>query len=296
MTPKKSILKKLDKNERVTIVTAPLEQYSGFPEFIDDLYQNADYPFELIVIEGNSPDNIKAALERQRKYYQNIKIIYSLAVPLAGAAFNLAIPHVRTNLVLFLANNANLKKGWLKSITNQFANRPSDKAYINISCQKKTGDSLSLELRDDQIQSICPCGFMITMSALKTIGEFNDSLSLPALGVDYGMRAKQKEVIELNNPIELLESIDSQSITKKQDMELFDLQWNKDRLATSIQYLEKTWGLQLDKARLLSQTEPLLPQKQQAKTPVLQMQASLQSAFHSARMNIKYLIHSFTSL
>ena len=86
-------------HESVTILLAPLDQYSAFPGAVDAILKETRLPFELIIIEGNAPESVRLKLERRKKQHKNIKIIYSAHRPRLAEAFNLGLPHIRTDLL-----------------------------------------------------------------------------------------------------------------------------------------------------------------------------------------------------
>src|SRR5258708_4776716 len=102
--------------EKVTIVMAPLEQYSIFPKAIDVLFKNTHHPFELIVIEGNAPDPVRHSLEKKKKRHENIRILYTAHAPRMAESYNLSLIHIRTRYAFFMHNNIRVTSGWLTNL------------------------------------------------------------------------------------------------------------------------------------------------------------------------------------
>ncbi|MBK7363169.1 MAG: glycosyltransferase [Micavibrio sp.] len=102
--------------DRVTIVMVAHEDYSSFPKAIDKFYENTDYPFDLLVVEGQAPHAIQTALEKRAKLYKNMRILYTHHTPLLNEAYNVAIAHARSPLVFFTDNRLVPEKGWLSDL------------------------------------------------------------------------------------------------------------------------------------------------------------------------------------
>ena len=99
---------------KVTIVVSPRERFSFSRESLESIYEHTTVPFQLIYIDGNSPNPIKKYLQEksQEKGFTLIRTDYYLA---PNQARNLAIPHVDTEYLLFVDNDVLVSRGWLKS-------------------------------------------------------------------------------------------------------------------------------------------------------------------------------------
>src|SRR3989338_3679305 len=137
--------KSISSQERVTIVMVPYEQYSSFPRAIDSIYQHTDYPFELIVVEGNAPNSVKTAIERRTQYRKNAKIIYTNHSPLAGEARNLARPHIRTSRVFFMDNDVRVTACWLSNMGKLSDANNASMVCPAISNTSEPADTLSID-------------------------------------------------------------------------------------------------------------------------------------------------------
>ncbi|MEA5594579.1 glycosyltransferase family 2 protein [Rivularia sp. UHCC 0363] len=100
---------------KVTIVVSPRERFSFSRESLESIYENTTVPFQLIYVDGNSPNQIKKYLQEksQEKGFQLIRTDYYLA---PNQARNLAIPHVDTEYLLFVDNDVLVSRGWLKTL------------------------------------------------------------------------------------------------------------------------------------------------------------------------------------
>lgn len=100
---------------RVTIVVSPRERFSYSQESLESLYKNTDIPFELIYIDGNSPDHIRHYLEKQSKE-KAFKLVRTNHYLRPNQARNLSLPHVKTDYVVFVDNDLIVEPNWLQAL------------------------------------------------------------------------------------------------------------------------------------------------------------------------------------
>ena len=101
----------------VTIIVAPRERFSYTRESLESVYQNTQYPFKLIYVDGNSPSDIRRYLEEQarEKKFELIRTEYYLS---PNHARNLGLGQVNSKYVVFLDNDVIVTPGWLKTLVN----------------------------------------------------------------------------------------------------------------------------------------------------------------------------------
>jgi GT2 family glycosyltransferase len=101
----------------VTIIVAPRERFSYSRESLESIYENTEYPFQLIYIDGNSPSDIRRYLEEQarEKKFQLIRTDYYLS---PNHARNIGLRQVNSKYVVFLDNDVIVTPGWLKTLVN----------------------------------------------------------------------------------------------------------------------------------------------------------------------------------
>jgi len=104
-------------NPEVTIIVAPRERFSYTRESLESIYQNTEYPFKLIYVDGNSPSDIRRYLEEQarEKKFQLIRTDYYLS---PNRARNLGLRQVNSKYVVFLDNDVIVTPDWLKTLVN----------------------------------------------------------------------------------------------------------------------------------------------------------------------------------
>ncbi|MCV3214484.1 glycosyltransferase [Plectonema radiosum NIES-515] len=101
----------------VTIIVAPRERFSYTRESLESIYENTEYPFKLIYVDGNSPSDIRRYLEEQarEKKFQLIRTDYYLS---PNHARNIGLGQVNSKYVVFLDNDVIVTPGWLKALVN----------------------------------------------------------------------------------------------------------------------------------------------------------------------------------
>lgn len=111
---------------QVTIVIVPRERFSLTQASLESLYQNTQYPFKLVYIDGNSPPKVRSYLEKESKErdFEIIRKDYYLS---PNHARNIGLKNVDTKYILFCDNDVILELGWLKAL---------------VTCAEETGASV----------------------------------------------------------------------------------------------------------------------------------------------------------
>jgi GT2 family glycosyltransferase len=102
-------------NPEVTIIVVPRERFSYTRESLESIYENTEYPFQLIYVDGGSPPHIKEYLQAQatEKQFQLIRTNCYLS---PNHARNLGLCRVSTKYVVFVDNDVIVTPGWLQSL------------------------------------------------------------------------------------------------------------------------------------------------------------------------------------
>lgn len=101
----------------VTIIVSPRERFSCTHEALESIYEHTDYPFQLIYIDGGSPNHIKnyLAAQAQQKQFQLIRTDHYLS---PNHARNLGLRQVNSKYVVFIDNDVVVTPGWLKPLVD----------------------------------------------------------------------------------------------------------------------------------------------------------------------------------
>ncbi|EAZ92859.1 glycosyltransferase family 2 protein [Crocosphaera chwakensis] len=100
---------------KVTIVVVPRERFSCSEESLESIYEHTTIPFNLIYVDGNSPEKIRNYLKQQSedKQFKLLRIDHYLT---PNQARNLGLSHVKTPYLVFIDNDVIVSKGWLKAL------------------------------------------------------------------------------------------------------------------------------------------------------------------------------------
>jgi GT2 family glycosyltransferase len=104
----------------VTIIVVPRERFSYTRESLESIYENTDYPFKLIYVDGASPSHVRDYLvakanEKSDKEFQLIRTEHYLS---PNHARNLGLREVTSKYVVFIDNDVVVTPGWLKAMVD----------------------------------------------------------------------------------------------------------------------------------------------------------------------------------
>ncbi len=101
----------------VTIVVVPRERFSYTRESLESIYENTDYPFKLIYVDGGSPVDIKNYLQAKaaEKQFQLIRTDHYLS---PNHARNIGLRQVNSKYVVFMDNDVAVTPGWLQALVD----------------------------------------------------------------------------------------------------------------------------------------------------------------------------------
>ncbi|MDH3591543.1 MAG: glycosyltransferase [Planctomycetota bacterium] len=98
-----------------TIVVVPRERFSATRASLESIYEHTRHPFELVYVDGGSPDRIKAYLSRASRE-RGFALVRSSCILTPNEARNLGVSHVDTRYVVFLDNDVTVSPGWLERL------------------------------------------------------------------------------------------------------------------------------------------------------------------------------------
>ena len=112
----------MDKQALVSFITVNYNQLELTLELIASIYEYADVPFEIIVVDNHSNISPKSTIER---IYPNVRVIVSGVNRGFAGGNNLGIKISKGDFLFFINNDAVLTKGAVKKILNSFQNAPT---------------------------------------------------------------------------------------------------------------------------------------------------------------------------
>jgi len=100
---------------QVTIVVVPRERFSFAQRSLNNIYENTDFPFDLIYIDAGGPASLRTFLaeESQRRGFRLISTDRYLS---PNQARNLGWREVKSKYTVFIDNDALVKPGWLEAL------------------------------------------------------------------------------------------------------------------------------------------------------------------------------------
>ena len=102
---------------KVTLIVVPRERFSYTRESLESIYQHTKHPFELIYVDGNSPEKTQKYLAEQAKAKQ-FKLIRTENYLAPNQARNIGLKHAETEYIVFVDNDIHVAPGWLEKLVN----------------------------------------------------------------------------------------------------------------------------------------------------------------------------------
>lgn len=99
----------------VTIVVVPRERFSYTRQSLESIYEHTQVPFELVYVDGNSPNPIREYLEEQSKIKQ-FRLIRTDVYLSPNHARNIGLAEVNTPYLVFADNDVMVSPGWLEKL------------------------------------------------------------------------------------------------------------------------------------------------------------------------------------
>lgn len=225
----------------LTVIMVPFERFSPFAKAVDDLYKTMDVPFNLIVVEGNAPESVRASLEKCKRKHKNITIIYSTRQTSVGAAINLAVPHLKTQYAFIIDNDVRIPRGGISGLLKGAAEN-----QFGIVCpQNYAVLARGEKAENSKVQSlgVRTC-FLISREAIIRLGKFDETMTPFTMEIDIRMSAEELGIRIWSDTSTCIE-LESENFLWPEDAALHSFQWNEARVMDSFKGLEKKWGIRL---------------------------------------------------
>lgn len=101
----------------ISIIIVPREQFSVTERCVETLYRETSLPFELIYVDGNSPDGTRDYLQESSQEH-GFTLLRSEHYLSPNTARNWAVRHATGEHLLFLDNDLIVSTGWLESLVD----------------------------------------------------------------------------------------------------------------------------------------------------------------------------------
>lgn len=104
---------------KVTIIITQRERFCFTQVSLESILADDSYPFDLIYVEGGSPDYIREYLQEKESQHDFMTVIHRDHYLKTNEARNLALPLSQdSDYVAFVDNDVIVERGWLKSLVN----------------------------------------------------------------------------------------------------------------------------------------------------------------------------------
>ncbi|MCC5651557.1 glycosyltransferase [Nostoc sp. XA013] len=116
----------------VTIGFFPREQFSLAAESLQRIFEYTQIPFNLIVIDCNTPKVYWQQIEQVLKGRHNVRVIHKNDYLQANQLRNLVIQEAEDEFLCFIENDVLVEEGWLSYLINACKEQPADVAVPRI--------------------------------------------------------------------------------------------------------------------------------------------------------------------
>ncbi len=225
----------------LTVVMVPFERHSIFPRAIEELYHRVGVPFNLIVVEAGAPDSVRELLEKKQQQHSNLTVLYAPGPLSAGAAFNLALPHIKTPYAFFMDNETRVPDEALVSLMKDARDKNADVIFPQSSLVERKLYSLTGKEETEEFVAAPGIRFcaMVRTESLSRIGRFDESMVSFHAGLDWMLQCRKSGVVVASSPAGMecrpdgrLEAIDEP---------LYNRIWSRKRIAESEKHFEAKW-------------------------------------------------------
>ncbi len=257
---------------KVAIVIVPRERFSLTEQCVEHIYAHTQEPFELFVIDSNSPKRLGEKLKKWETRKPNCKVIRLDRFVYPHEAKNIAVQHLSpgTEWIAFVDSDVKVGPGWLGWMLDAAKETGARVIHPLYYIQQGNGD-LSIHMADGIIKefkqngslfwqpimnyvglNICHSGqftrkqdgflefhtFMIHQDIFKLIAEF-EPLTLSE-DVNYSFRLRELGEKIVFEPRSVITYVAGPPF-EKYDLPYFKFRWNPTKSLESINYLKKRW-------------------------------------------------------
>lgn len=138
----------------VTIGFFPREQFSLAAESLQRIFEYTDIPFNLIVVDCNTPKVYWQQIEQVLKGRSNVKVIHEDRYLQANQLRNLVIQAAHDDFLCFIENDVLVEEGWLSHLITACKEQPADVAVPRIIEGPLGATSIHWDPNQGQVQSV----------------------------------------------------------------------------------------------------------------------------------------------
>lgn len=116
----------------VTIGFFPREQFSLAAESLQRIFEYTDIPFNLIVVDCNTPKVYWQQMEQVLRGKSNVQVIHKDHYLMPNQSKNLVIQEAKNDFLCFIENDVIVEEGWLSKLIAACEEHPADIAIPRI--------------------------------------------------------------------------------------------------------------------------------------------------------------------
>lgn len=257
---------------RVTVVVTQRERMSLTARSLESILSDRSEPFALICVDGGSPTAVRAYLEA-KSAEEGFQLIQRQNWLWPNAARNLALPHVKTEYVVFIDNDVLIEEGWLRKLVraadetgaalvgplylwSDGYSAPRIHMAGGILSFEETSRGLELFERHDRINESVDvrsglvrgaCDFLeyhcmlARSSFLKDLGELDERIVCVHEHIDLALEARKRNlpiIIEPSSAVNYLAFV-PYSLS---DQDFYHWRWSETAVSASLAAFCQKWG------------------------------------------------------
>lgn len=265
---------------KVTLIITQRERFCFTQVSLESILADNSYPFDLIYVDGGSPNHIQEYLQTKASQHDFITVIRRDHYLKTNEARNLALPLTKnSDYIAFLDNDVIVERGWLKSLVEcaeeeqaalvaplifegnpqlpeqdkpvhiagamlQYKQKESGKATLNIYHKLHHVPLGDRQLERKLVDSIEFHANLVRRSLLEKVNLEPDCDSLIS-HVDMSLQAKilvEKVVLEPQARITFINPL-LVSGFDQDDIQLHFFRWSEENIQTSLDKMEQKWNL-----------------------------------------------------
>jgi hypothetical protein len=138
----------------VTIGFFPREQFSLAAESLQRIFEYTRLPFNLIVVDCNTPKVYWQQIEQVLKGRSNVKVIHNDHYLQANQLRNLVIQEAKDEFLCFIENDVLVEEGWLSNLIAACKEQPADVAVPRIIEGPLGATSIHWDPNQGQVRSV----------------------------------------------------------------------------------------------------------------------------------------------
>jgi GT2 family glycosyltransferase len=256
----------------VTIVVVPRDHFSDTQEALESVYANSNYPFDLVYVDGGSPNPVARYL-RQQAEHRGFRLLRTEHYLSPNRARNLGARGVTTRHIIFIDNDVIVAKDWLAPLVEcaettgaaivgplTFERRPVhtsvhftggearvEVAVVQGANERHLVDTISYKIplqptATEIAEFHC---MLVRTEAFLRVGGLDEKMLSTRENLDFCMNVRNHGGAIYTEPRSRVTYLPPENL-KVSDMAFFALRWSDDWDMSSFRYFRDKWNLTED--------------------------------------------------